>query len=64
MAVYAAVFSPTGTSQKGAWAIASALGEATLIDATCAPAPQQGFTPEDLVVLGPRSMAAGYSKGP
>ena len=52
MAIYAAVFSPTGTSQKGAWAIASALGEATLIDATCTPAPQQVFTPEDLLVFG------------
>lgn len=52
MAVYAAVFSPTGTSKKGAWAMASALGEATLIDVTCAPAQERTFSSEDLVVFG------------
>ena len=52
MAVYAAVFSPTGTSRRGAWAMASALGEATLLDATCAPAPETLFSPQDVVVFG------------
>lgn len=52
MAVYAAVFSPTGTSKKGAWEMACALGDATLLDATCASLPKTDFTPEDLVVFG------------
>lgn len=52
MAVYAAVFSPTGTSRKGTWEMASALGEAVLLDTTCSPAPQTLFSPQDLVVFG------------
>ena len=52
MAVYAAVFSPTGISRKGAWEMASALGEAVLLDTTCSPAPQTLFSPQDLVVFG------------
>ena len=52
MAVYAAVFSPTGTSRKGAWEMASALGEAVLVDVTCAPAAETTFTADDLVVFG------------
>lgn len=52
MAVYAAVFSPTGTSRKGAWAMASALGEARLLDVTLSPAAAQVFSREDLVVFG------------
>ena len=31
MAIYAAVFSPTGTSRQGAWSIATALGDAVLL---------------------------------
>lgn len=52
MAVYAAVFSPTGTSRKSAWEMASALGEAVLLDVTCSPAEETLFSPEDLVVFG------------
>ena len=52
MAVYAAFFSPTGTSRKGALAIAGALGDPLLLDATCAPLPPQSFSPQDLVVFG------------
>lgn len=52
MAVYAAVFSPTDTSRKGAWEMASALGEPVLVDVTCAPAPETAFSPQDLVVFG------------
>ena len=52
MALYCAAFSPTGTSLRGAWAMASALGEAHLLDVTTSPAPQQVFTPQDLVVFG------------
>lgn len=52
MTVYAAVFSPTGTSRKGAWAMASALGEAVLLDCTCAPAGERTFSPQDVVVFG------------
>ena len=42
MALYCAAFSPTGTSLRGAWAMASALGEAHLLDVTTSPAPEQG----------------------
>ncbi len=52
MALYCAAFSPTGTSLRGAWAMASALGEAQLLDVTTSPAPEQVFTPQDLVVFG------------
>ena len=52
MAIYAAVFSPTGTSRQGAWSIATALGDAVLLDVTCAPAESRTFSPEDLVVFG------------
>ena len=52
MALYCAAFSPTGTSLRGAWAMASALGEAHLLDVTTSPAPEQVFTPQDLVVFG------------
>lgn len=45
MALYCAAFSPTGTSLRGAWAMASALGEAQLLDVTTSPAPEQVFTP-------------------
>ncbi len=52
MAIYAAVFSPTGTSRRGAWAMASALGKATLLDVTCSSPSPQTFGPEDLVIFG------------
>ena len=52
MAIYAAVFSPTGTSRQGVWSIATALGDAVLLDVTCAPAESCTFSPEDLVVFG------------
>ena len=52
MGIYAAVFSPTDTSRRGAWAMACALGEPALLDATLSPLPPTQLGPEDLVVFG------------
>ena len=46
MALYCAAFSPTGTSLRGAWAMASALGEAHLLDVTTSPAPSRYSLPK------------------
>ena len=63
MALYCAAFSPTGTSLRGAWAMASALGEAQLLDVTTSPAPEQVFTSQDLVIFGAPVYGAGCSMG-
>ena len=63
MAVYAAVFSPPAPPTKGAWAMASALGEARLLDVTLSPAAAQVFSQEDLVVFGAPVYGAGSLQG-
>ena len=65
MALYCAAFSPTGTSLRGAWAMALRFGGGQLLDVTTLPRPRAGVYPPGLGSLwGARCTGAGCSRAP